>query len=209
MRDKIIYNQSKIVENEDIFTLTCENPLPGNKLFDANLIRQNALEFADVKIGQDLNFFIKFLLKSKKVNLINDSLFKYRIVLNGISRTYSFKILDIVNSFKDIRNYYFRNNNKEIYEEYVSIAELLHYNGQMSKLTRFSKRLDRKIILLFFRKYAREIKFKKTSFYKKNKNYVYKFHLKQFFGILFVSKFNYIIYNKLFEFRERNNLKKF
>lgn len=189
--------------------MTCENPLPGNKLFRASIIKEYSIKFADVKIGQDLNFYIKFLLKTEKLNILNVIIFKYRKVSNSISRTYSLKILDIVGSFKDIKRFYINNNSEKIYNEFVSIAELLHYNGQMSKLTRFKSRLDRKIILLFFKKYAKEITFIKRDYYKSNANTVYKFYLKQLLGPIFICKLGCVIYNKLFDFREKNNLKKF
>ena len=169
----------------------------------------NFIKFANVKIGQDLNFFIKALLKAEKVNIINKKIFKYRIVSTGISRTYSFKILDIINSFKDIKEFYKKNGKENLYNEYVSISELLHYNGQMSKLTRFKKRLDRKIILLFFKKYAKEIKFVKTEYYRKNISTVYKFYLKQLLGPIFISYISCILYNKLYNYREKMNIKKF
>jgi len=70
-------------------------PLPGNKLIKKSVIDGANLKFESLKIGQDLNFYLRLLLVINKIALLEKPVMGYRIVNGSISRQYSLRILDI------------------------------------------------------------------------------------------------------------------
>ena len=57
-----------IKEKKILYLVRSENKyrLSDNKLYDLELIKKAGLFFGNVRIGQDLNFYLKYLLKNKK-----------------------------------------------------------------------------------------------------------------------------------------------
>ena len=90
------------VKTNDIVYLMNISPFPDNKLYSTRLLKENKIKFADVRIAQDANLYLKYLSVCRKVAVISDVVCQYRIVDCSISRTYSKKIVDIVLSEQDI-----------------------------------------------------------------------------------------------------------
>ncbi len=111
------------------------DPIPGTKIYKKEIIDKYNIRFANVKIGQDLNFYIKFLLSTKKVKECKNVIYYYRHREGSISRTYSIeKIIDIRESINDIIQ--FSKNTTHNYEENKSVLEMLklsNYNWQLKK----------------------------------------------------------------------------
>lgn len=108
------------------------SPFPDNKLFLSNIIKEKAIQFADVRVGQDLNFFLKYIVHVKKVNIIQDSLCEYRIVNNSISRKYDERICDIIKSIDDA----IENTNNDIINNFCKTynsVKVMHCYYQLSK----------------------------------------------------------------------------
>lgn len=143
-------------------------PFPGNKCFSKELIKNNELLFDDVKIGQDLNFYLKTLLKVRNIKCVDTIVYKYRIRSNSISRNYSFKIFDIVNSIQYVEDYYKKENANEYYLKNLDYLRLYHFYGQLVKVNHFESKEDKKKIIDFFK-----TKFKELNYLKKDKDFVY------------------------------------
>lgn len=126
-------------------------PAPPNKLYSGKIIRDNSLTFGNVRLGQDLNFYYKFLLKAKKIAYISDVVYSWRIVSNSMSRVKSFNLFDIVYSFKDIRKFYQINDAMETYNDYILMYEYAHYYHQMDKQMYYADRKARKLIIQYFK----------------------------------------------------------
>lgn len=109
-------------------------PNPGNKVFRSSFLKDNSLFFDDVKIGQDLNFYLKCLLVAKRVKLDESSFFFYRIVSDSISRTYDERILDIKKALDYVKNFYTNHDAYEKYKKYISVVERLSYISQYFKV---------------------------------------------------------------------------
>lgn len=90
-------------EKEDIFYLMHVSPFPGAKLFKAEIIKKYNIDFADVKIGQDANFLLKYLSVCERVSVIEEKLCVYRIVSTSISHQVNLKILDIISSINNVK----------------------------------------------------------------------------------------------------------
>lgn len=131
-RKRIVYSA------ENRFLCVGFNPLPGNKLYRADFIRETGLRFLSVRIGQDLNFYLKAVALANRIVKIDAVIFNYRIVSGSISRQYTSKILDIIPSMRDVRQLYISQRFTKEYEKYVSVIELIAYRSQMKKIPRIA-----------------------------------------------------------------------
>lgn len=186
----ISIHAKECIKKTELFPDLCTClPVPANKLYKASIIKSNHLYWDNVRIGQDLNFYLKYLLHCKKASVIEDIVFKYRVRQNSISRSYDFRIFDIVNSLANVKKHYLENNALNIYEEYLPIIELRHYNAQLNKAIYYPNKQMRKIIVKYFKAYEGLINYRKCkNFTQKYKKMRLKFRLKCFFCPIFISK---------------------
>lgn len=136
------------LDEMNIFSVAKLDPLPGNKLYKREVINSKNIRFENLAIGQDLNFFIKYLLICNKVSFINDIVMRYRIVSGSISHTYTLKILKIENSFNQIEKFAEKNN--LILNSWYYKVKLMHYTFQYTKSILLKTYSERKKCLCFF-----------------------------------------------------------
>lgn len=181
--------EEKIVSDSEILNnLTELTPNPTNKVYDTDIIRQNNISWGNVRIGQDLNFYLKYLLNCKKVYITEKNMYKYRVINTSISRKYDFRILDIVNCFDDVKKYYKKLNKYDLYLKYIPNIELLHYNIQMGKQIKFKNKNFRKIIVNYFLISENKIDYSKCINYsEKYKKIHNKFKLLKYFKFIYTS----------------------
>lgn len=212
--DLIISNYKKVDENgnyiEDVRTFNCntsildfesyeslflKSPVPGNKLYNKKIIDKNKLYFDDVKIGQDLNFYIKFLGLSNKILFINDFSYCYRIVNNGISKTYNRRILDIIKSINYIEKFYQDNKLDDKLNKYVTFTRFIHLYYQFCKIRYIKDKIERKEIYKKIKYNYRMTKVdKKTCLYKKNRFLFYKIKIRFLIGYIYTTN----LYHNIF-----------
>ena len=125
-------------------------PAPSNKLYFSRVIKENELCFGNVRIGQDLNFFLKYLCCCNKVYTLNNYIYAWRDVRTSMSRGVNFKIFDIVESFKDVKLFYQTKDMSSDYDKYVRMIEYHNYYRQMDKQMNFSTRKTRKLVVDYF-----------------------------------------------------------
>ena len=201
-RNTIINEDNEVIENNkdimggkeytsnNIFSeLFDVNPVPSNKLYDLELIKKAGLFFGNVRIGQDLNFYLKYLLICKKISTIDRGVYKYRIVSNSMSRMKSFRIFDIVESFNDVKKFYKINKSLEVYQNYIQVLELRHYHRQMEKQISFKARDERKTIVTYFKIQEKKLDYKlMKNFNNYYKNIYFRFKIKTKLSFLYYSK---------------------
>ncbi|MCQ2548470.1 MAG: glycosyltransferase [Lachnospiraceae bacterium] len=136
---------------EEKWTMIGTIPNPSNKLYKRDLIVNNNLLWANVRIGQDLNYFLNAMLHCQKVVTINEYIYGWRYVPTSISNSVSFKIFDIVESFKYVKKHYFQQNEYDKYDKYISTIEFKHYYFQMEKLENIDDTKLKRIIFDFFK----------------------------------------------------------
>lgn len=193
------FRQDEVLDSDKLKKAIFFNPLPGNKLFLTKVIKDNNIKFANLKIGQDLDFYLRYLLYCKKIKVTKDYIFNYRRTNNSISRTYSFKIFNIVNTLKNIEEAY--KDRSDVLIDYIPILKLIHYNGQIAKVPYFENKIDRKIIVLFFQKYEKEIKYNKRSdVFKKYKKIYYEFKIKVHLKAIYESN----LFSRFFKWLHKN-----
>lgn len=189
------YLTKQTITKEKIFELCVNDPKPGSKIYNRKIIIDNKIMFDDLKIGQDTNFLLKYLLFCNNVLLLNEVLYEYRIVNGSISHTYTLKNLKIIDTFEVIKKFYHELGKDNIYTNYIKYAELQHYYFQSCKLRLFDDICDRKIIFYTFKKKYKELNIDlKKCFSKKNANYLKKFYLRQKIGFIFTSEFYHKTY---------------
>lgn len=186
--DTIKKIEEKIYENENIFECSVLSPYPGTKLYNNQIIKDNNIKFANVRVGQDLNFFLKYLLYAKRVKTIKEYIAEYTISNTGISRTYNYNILDIVKSFENIKKEYVKQGKEKLYNKYIAISEIMHYGYQVSKIKFIQNKEDRKIMILYFNRYFKEVSLNWNNFTKEYKKIYYNIKLKLLFRYLYISK---------------------
>ena len=122
------------IKKDNLFDMMCLTPYPGNKIYKKDIIEKNQLVFDSVKIGQDLNFYLKFIIDANRIEFLNFSITKYRILNNSISRSIDSRILDIIKSFDYVESYYKSKNVDQSINEILHLIEIEHYVAQIGKI---------------------------------------------------------------------------
>jgi len=187
-----------LVSNKSIFEYCMLDPKPGCKIYNLKIIKQNKLLFDNVKIGQDLNFFLKYIAVIKSINFINKDIYNYRIVDNGISRTYSLNILDIENTFRYVYEFYKNNGKLNDYSKYIVWSEYFNYYFQYCKMRFFDDKDERKKIYKFFNTKRKVIILNKKSVILKKYKKIYIISLIRYFiGIVYTTNIYHAIFKKI------------
>ena len=148
----------------DIKSLYFLDPFPNNKIFRSDIIKKNNIKFDNVKIAQDLNFYLKYLNYVKKVGFSTENESFYRIHSTGISRSYTLKILEIEKSINLTKS---ENTNSDEYK----VLKLEHYYAQMVKIPNYNEN-DKKIIKDYFKKLILEQKLYMNKYIFKTTKYI-------------------------------------
>ena len=166
LTEKILSPKVKLLNSKKNFYSI--DPYPGNKLYRVDIIKKYNILFGNVRIGQDLNFYLKYVPFCKKIAFCDEIVSYYRVVETGISKTKNFNIFDITNSFKDVEKFYKINKIDDDNYEVLESIKIYHYINQMKKLRNFTNIIDRRIIYLYFCRNLRA-PFKKGKIELKNK----------------------------------------
>lgn len=163
------------------------SPVPSNKLYSKRIIDKFGLYWGNVRIGQDLNFYLKYLLCCEKITMTDLSFYRYRIVESSMSRIYNYKIFDIVESFNDVKKFYKNNNGMDLYEKYIQIIELNHYSMQLKKCKYFTTMGSKKLVVDYFKQAEKNINYRKcVNLHKRDKQNIFKFKIKVYMKYLYL-----------------------
>lgn len=188
----------KTIENEstvnDVYTLVGTIPNPTNKLYRADIIKNNMISWGNVRIGQDLNFYLKYLLYCKKIATTTSIIYGWRVLKGSISNSYNFRILDITESFNNVKKFYSLHNAINIYNSYISTIEYRHYYLQLEKIVFFENKRYRKIIFDYFNFMLNKVDLKESKNFELIKSDYAKCEIKRKFKYLYISN----LYSKLY-----------
>lgn len=190
--NKRLTNDQAVLEaDKDFIRLMSIKPAPSNKLYDFNLIRENNLTWDNVRIGQDLNFYLKYLSLCKKVSLIDLNIYKYRNTPNSMSRSFDFRIFDIVNVFEGVKKYYAQHKKERLFAHYIPMCALKHYSNQMDKQVYYHSFRERKLIVNYFSVCEKQLDYSKCVVNSDFKKLHTKFIIKRTLWPIFTSKLYY------------------
>lgn len=151
MVDKNLKEITKVNLEEDL--MKCKDkllnsiPYPGNKIYRLSIIKEYGLVFDPVKIGQDLNFFLKYCAFVNKVSIYKKNAVKYRILNSSISNSYDSRIVEIIKSMDYTFCFYKKIGKYTEYEESLNLIALKHYVFQFSKLRFIDDKNIRSVLL--------------------------------------------------------------
>ncbi|MGX7092017.1 glycosyltransferase family 2 protein [Hutsoniella sourekii] len=144
IKTSMIYdNETYTNSYHSISDLIMMKPLPGNKIILKEILIDNDIYFSDLKIGQDLNFYLKYLPFCKKIITMEEFVYKYYLRENSISHSYSSKIADIVNSIENAEDFLKDNGIEEVMN--WETLKLQHYYLQYSKVPLIEDDQERKL----------------------------------------------------------------
>ena len=92
-----VYDLSKIGD--------CADTVTGTKLYKSSIIFNHKLTFDNIKIADDVAFFLKYTFFCNNIYVTNDAVMKYRIVSGSLSHNASNDDLEVINSFKTAEQY--------------------------------------------------------------------------------------------------------
>lgn len=150
-----LIRERKQCKNESLMINSIEkiiidyNEFPGNKLYKSDIIKKNKIFFDNVRIAQDVNFYIKYIFMIKKCITIDNMILKYRLTPKSISRNNNLNLLDVSISIDKAEKYCIQNN-KTLYKKNIFInTRFLHYYSQTRRCMSFNK-IYRRITLDYF-----------------------------------------------------------
>lgn len=143
------------ISSHDLLDMFCLIPFPGNKIFKKDILDKYHIDFDSVKIGQDLNFYLKYLIHANNVLFSSTNMTKYRIINNSISNSLDYRILDIIKSFDYIEQHFKQNNVDTHIYRFFYLAKLKHLVFQISKTRKID---DKKVKKDIYIKLSIEIK---------------------------------------------------
>lgn len=146
-----------LLEESDYENIAKFQPFPMNKMFRTEIVKKNQIRFANCWRGEDLNFYLKYLMVTQKVAVVDKMILKYRWCTGGLSQTASWmKLASIIQSFEDTRNFYYAHDREGDYIHYIKKLELIHYHQALSRLIHIPTKKDRYQFLKLMMKHIRK-----------------------------------------------------
>lgn len=143
--------------SQELVTVMRLNPFPDTKMFLASEIRRLNLSWRTVKIGQDVDFYLRFLAGCKgKVCLTQKSVAQYRIVEGSIAHTPKLYILDFKDVYDQVEAYGRKINAPESFFYELCNRRISSYWLQVMKFHDFEKKAQRKQVINQFIRWAEE-----------------------------------------------------
>ncbi len=130
-------------------------PFPNNKIYLKSIIDQHNLIFDNVKISQDLNFYLKYLQFTKKVKIVDDINVYYQYHSNSVSTTFNMNLLEVEKSIS-LAEKYAKKQNSELFK----MVRILHYTTQLLKIEKYSQNDAEKIKKYFKEQMKKNLIFK-------------------------------------------------
>lgn len=171
-------------------------PAVPNKLYKASIVREKHVNFGNVRIGQDTNFFLKYLCCCKRIAYIPNIIFSWRLIPTSVTHAMDFHIFDITNSFANTKKFYIKNGMEKDYMDYIRLFEFRSYYSQMDKQRKFKTRQERLLVANYFDYHLKQLGDVRTCpHYEKYKSLVKKCKMKQRMKWLYTTKLFAAFYN--------------
>ena len=148
----------------DIHAAFFWDSFPGNKIYRRTVVQENGIGWSNVRIHQDLNFYLKFLPFCKSIQYIKDVLYAHVEHPSGsISSACSRKVVDAVRSVGCVSSFYRNKNIIPRFEKELEYNLVKHILIQAEKLQRM-RLADRVYVSLYFRGALKNTEYKKNPY---------------------------------------------
>ena len=145
-----LITQKRILDRPNKYKYAKISPMLSNKLYDKSIIDKYGLYFSNVRIGQDLNFYLKYLMCIKKINYVSKYGFRYRVLDSSITRSVNLNFIDIVTCMEEVRKFYERNNHMDEFDAYIRAVGIEHFEIESKKIKNFDNIKMRDFINNYF-----------------------------------------------------------
>ena len=179
----------------DIMYLISISPFPNNKLYSKKVLIDNNIRFHNVRIAQDANVYIKYLSVCRKVRTISEPVCLYRIVDNSISRTYSKKVIDIIECVENISRYVRKHGADDLFITAMNTIFVKYCYGQIMKIGYMNDKPSREEVLNTIGKYVLDKADQNTLDNEKSEKYIVKIRRMMAFKKWYTSSL-YCVYRK-------------
>ncbi|AZP04933.1 glycosyltransferase family 2 protein [Jeotgalibaca ciconiae] len=129
----------------------------GNKLISTKMIKDNEIYYSSFPQAQDLNHYIKLLLYSQKITVLNDVVYHYRVRSGSISHSFSPVIIHTINSIESAEELYRQSGIKD--DKLFTNLKFKHYTFQLQKIPQIDDIKDRHATFRVFKE-----EFKKLNY---------------------------------------------
>ena len=136
---------ARFVDRDNKYKYVRTFPVLTNKLYSKKIIDKYGVYFSNVRIGQDLNFYLKYLSCVDKINYVNKTVFKYRIHESSLSNKINLNFLDIYTSMEEVKKFYIKNDKEREFNKYIRGVGIEHFDVESKKIIHFK---DKKLINL-------------------------------------------------------------
>lgn len=137
---------------------------PGNKIYRRSVVQENGIGWSNVRIHQDLNFYLKFLPFCRQIQYIKDILYAHVEHTTGsISSACGRKVADAVRAVGCVGSFYRKKDILPRFEKELEYNLVKHILIQAEKLQRM-RRSDRIYVWLYFRGALKKTGYRKNPY---------------------------------------------
>lgn len=132
-------------------------PFPDNKLFLTSALRKYGIRFQDLRMGQDLNFYFRFLGLCDKVAVLPEPVCQYRVVSGSISHSNDDRLLELAKGMFDARDFALAHDTTEYYRVHLANAAIVHLSRTILRHMEMSDPIERKRLIRTIYRQAKEL----------------------------------------------------
>lgn len=137
---------------------------PGNKIYRRTVVQENGIGWSNVRIHQDLNFYLKFLPFCRQIQYIGEVLYAHVEHTTGsISSACSRKIADAVRAVGCVSSFYRKKNILPRFKKELEYNLVKHILIQVEKLPRM-RLVDRIYVFFYFSGALKNTEYRKNPY---------------------------------------------
>ena len=128
--------------SNDVKSLFLWDTNPGNKIYKRSIIEDNNVYWSNVKVQQDMNFYLKYIVHCNNVCYLQKILYTYKQRENSIATICNRNVLDVVKAVGMVASYYKTIDVLSVYEkelEYNLVKHIFYGLGKVKKMTLHDK----------------------------------------------------------------------
>ncbi len=137
---------------------------PGNKIYRRSVVQENGIGWSNVRIHQDLNFYLKFLPFCGQIQYSKDILYAHvEHTAGSISSACGRKVVDAVRAVGCVGSFYCKKDILPRFEKELEYNLVKHILIQAEKLQRM-RLSDRIYVWLYFRGALKKTEYRKNPY---------------------------------------------
>lgn len=130
--------------------------LGGCKLWRAQMLRENHLQYPPYRIAEDVGFYLCALACCKRVAVMNHPVYDYRIHGSSSVQTATLKALDCIGVFDDVTAFYRTRDVDAAMQNELLFDRMFHYLLWLERLPRMKTKAERRQICTAFEQSRRK-----------------------------------------------------